>query len=78
MNTNQELNYLMRRWGLSQKQVIALSQRSRTMVYQWTREPGHQHYAEMHEADLRLIKLELRICRPKGKPEPAVPRKLAA
>jgi len=74
MDTNQELNYLMARWGLSQKQVIELSQRSRTMVYQWTRPLGHQHYAQMHPADLRLIKLEMKICRPKGKPEPDAPR----
>lgn len=74
---NEALKYLMKRWGLSQKQVIALSQRSRTLVYQWTREPDHQHYVAMHPADLRLIKLELEIEAPKGKPEPDAPRMAA-
>lgn len=69
MDTNVELKKIMAKHDLSQKQIIALSQRSRTMVYQWTREPGSRHYAAMHPADLRLVKLELKLGRPKGKPK---------
>ena len=68
MDTNKELKRLIKRWNLTQKQVIDLSQRSRTVVYQWTREPGERHYAPMHPADLRLIKRELELAVPKGKP----------
>lgn len=65
--TNQELKKLMSDYDLMQKDVQDLCGRGRTVVYYWTRDESDPNFQEMHPSDLRLLKFELGLARPRRK-----------
>lgn len=65
MNNRKLRIILKNRPDIKQRDLMNITGRSRTMVHGWMQEPGHKHFKKIRDCDLRHIRLELGLTKPR-------------